>query len=682
MRPSKLGRSGCGKQGAYNYSHRHDADTIARLEVKFRECAHPDETRRRQISEELGLDLKQTKSERLDNNALRLENERLQSENLIMRESLKNVFCVPCGGRSLGAEERELYFQTLRAENILLTKEVKIQAPNPGINIPSLTPTLDQDFPPLGRDISALHQDNMPPLDLDLDAVLEILNKDMFPQPMMSQSRDTEKALMSQIANTAMEELMKLLSMNEPFWFRSLLDGKFILQRDSYQRIFHRSNCFSGPHVRIESSKDSRVVNMSGAQLVEMFLNSDKWVNLFPTIVKKAQTIQVFESGLLGNRNGALQLMNAEMHILSHLVPTREFLFLRYCKQIEVGVWTIGDVSLDSSKYKTTVSRVWRLPSGCLIEEMTQGLCRVSWVEHVEVDEKIQTHQLFRDVICGNNAYGAERWVLTLERMCERFACASAETIPSCEAGGVIRSPEGRRSIMHLAHRMVKNFCRTLDMQDNTNFPHLTRMNNGGVRVSVRMNNTEPGVPKGMILNAATSFWLPLSPQNVFDYLIDNKERAKWDVLCNGNAVHEIQRISIGSNPGNCVSIMRPFIPRENNIMIIQESYVDALGSMLVYAPFDMEAMNFASRGEDTSLLPILPSGYTISWDGQSNDLEGQSGQVDKSGGSLVTLMFQLLASSPCRISMVDIEFVGSVNTLVTSTVKKIKASLNCSNLK
>ena len=54
----------------------------------------------------------------------------------------------------------------------------------------------------------------------------------------------------------------------------------------------------------------------------------------------------------------------------------------------------------------------------------------------MEVDDKIQTHDLFRDLICGNNAYGAERWVLALERMCERIASASSETIPSCESGG------------------------------------------------------------------------------------------------------------------------------------------------------------------------------------------------------------------------------------------------------
>ncbi|XP_020232433.1 homeobox-leucine zipper protein ROC7 [Cajanus cajan] len=667
MRPSTSSGSTLGQQCVNNYRHRHNPDKIARLEEIFNECAHPDESRRRQISEELGLDAKQVKfwfqnkktqlktlNERLDNHVLRLDNARLQSENHRMSETLKNLLCVPCGGQVMGVEERELSLQILRAQNFLLNTEYEKRTTllvNNGINprllppFPSshdtsqgslqnqmpgashqytpvvTTPAIDQnipahhpdihhltsssdynipDMPPLGRDIPAINQYNMP--HLDLDAIVEIRNNDML----MRQSTNTEDALMLQIANNAMEELMKLLSMNEPFWFRSLHDGKFILQHESYQKTFPWSDCLrAGPHSRIESSKDLRVVSMSGTQLVEMFLNSDKWVDLFPTIVKKAQTIQVFESGLLGNRNGALQLMNAEMHILSHLVPTREFLFLRYCKQIEAGVWVIGDVSLDSSKYKTSVSQAWRLPSGCLIQEMTQGLCRVSWVEHVNVDDNIQTHEIFKDII-HNNAYGAERWVSTLERMCERFACASVETIPSYEAGGVIRSLEGRKSIIKLAHRMVKTFCGNLDMQGDTNFPHLTKMNDDGIRLSVHVNNTKPNAPKGMILGAATTFRLPFSPQNVFDYLIDNKERPKWDVLCCGNEGCEIQRISTGINPGNYISIMQSFIPRENNIMILQESYVDALGSMLVYAPFDTEIMSLAMKGEKTSGIQMF----------------------------------------------------------------------------
>lgn len=47
----------------------------------------------------------------------------------------------------------------------------------------------------------------------------------------------------------------------------------------------------------------------------------------------------------------------------------------------------------------------------------------------MEVDE-IQTHQLFKDLVDTQIAYGAERWLKELQRMCERFACFFDEKIP------------------------------------------------------------------------------------------------------------------------------------------------------------------------------------------------------------------------------------------------------------
>lgn len=145
--------------------------------------------------------------------------------------------------------------------------------PSPDQDISSLISTFDQD-------ISTLSQDNsITPLDdhqLDVDAILGN-NEYMLPHhPVMNTiATDTEKALMVDIANSAMDELVKLLCMNEPLWFRSMVDGKFILQRGIYERTFHRStNCLKGLRPRIESSKDSRIVSMPGTQLVDMFLNS------------------------------------------------------------------------------------------------------------------------------------------------------------------------------------------------------------------------------------------------------------------------------------------------------------------------------------------------------------------------------------------------------------------------
>lgn len=69
--------------------------------------------------------------------------------------------------------------------------------------------------------------------------------------------------------------------------------------------------------------------------------------------------------------------MNAKMHILSPFVPAREFLFIRYCKQVEAGVWVISDVSLPPSIYDNIVS-TWKFPSGCVIQETNEGSSKVS----------------------------------------------------------------------------------------------------------------------------------------------------------------------------------------------------------------------------------------------------------------------------------------------------------------
>lgn len=71
--------------------------------------------------------------------------------------------------------------------------------------------------------------------------------------------------------------------------------------------------------------------------------------------------------------------MYEELQVLSPLVPTREFYFLRYCQQIEQGMWAIADVSIDYSRVNQFVppSRSRRLPSGCLIHDMPNGYSKV-----------------------------------------------------------------------------------------------------------------------------------------------------------------------------------------------------------------------------------------------------------------------------------------------------------------
>jgi len=46
--------------------------------------------------------------------------------------------------------------------------------------------------------------------------------------------------------------------------------------------------------------------------------------------------------------------MNAELQILSPLVPIREVNFLRFCKQHAEGIWAVVDVSIDAISENST----------------------------------------------------------------------------------------------------------------------------------------------------------------------------------------------------------------------------------------------------------------------------------------------------------------------------------------
>ncbi|XP_061339718.1 homeobox-leucine zipper protein ROC8-like [Gastrolobium bilobum] len=603
---------------------------------------------------------------------------------------MKNIHCNSCGGPHIhDHEEHELVMQKLRLENAQLKDEHEKlcnligrykEEPQPELQEAHFPFTGSSTDPDLGCLLNQPVEYGSSSHDQNHGA--PIMDDDILLPNSTMECADIEKALMLEVATAAMDELVKLLRINEPLWVRSsTLDGKCTLHHETYERLFPRTNHhFRGANVFVESSKDSGIVSIRGTQLVDMILDSEKFVNLFPTIVTKADTIKVFESGMLGNQSGALQLMHEEIHILSPLVRSREFHFLRYCQQIGVGIWVIVDVSFDLFRQDTPLSRSWRHPSGCMIEEMPNGCSMVTWVEHVEVDDRIHTHRLYRDIVGTNIAYGAHRWIMELQRMGERFAFFYAENMHNYESGGVINSLEGRKSVMKLSHRMVKHFCESLNMSGKLDFPHLTVENNTGVRVAVH-KLTELGQPNGLAVAAATSLWLPLHHHKVFDFLTDDRKRAQWDILSNGKPMNKVAQITSGIYPGNCVSIIRPFIPNENNMLLLQESFTNPMGSYFVYAPIDVAQMNRIIKDErDCSVFPILPSGFVISPDGKPNAIFN-NGNVDGSGGSLLTMAFQVLICGPGGSLLFNMENVANVNALLTSTVQKIKEAFNCNTL-
>ncbi|KAJ8633947.1 hypothetical protein MRB53_027283 [Persea americana] len=78
--------------------------------------------------------------------------------------------------------------------------------------------------------------------------------------------------------------------------------------------------------------------------------------------------------------------------------------------------------------------------------------------------------------------------------------------------------------MMKLAERMINNFCSSISASNGHRWTTLSGLNDVGVRVTVP-KPTDPGQPNGVVLSAATSLWLPVSPQTVFNFFKDERTR-------------------------------------------------------------------------------------------------------------------------------------------------------------
>ncbi|KAK1303505.1 Homeobox-leucine zipper protein ROC2 [Acorus calamus] len=489
---------------------------------------------------------------------------------------------------------------------------------------------------------------------------------------------EIEKPMVIELAVAAMEELVRMAQIGEPLWVPGLDNPMEILSEEEYVRTFPRG---IGPRpfgLKSEASRETAVVIMNRINLVEILMDVNQWSTVFSGIVSRAMTLEVLSTGVAGNYNGALQVMTAEFQVPSPLVPTRESYFVRYCKQHADGTWAVVDVSLDSLR-PSPVLRCRRRPSGCLIQEMPNGYSKVTWVEHVEVDDRA-VHNIYRLLVNSGLAFGAKRWVATLDRQCERLASVMASNIPAGDIG-VITSQEGRKSMLKLAERMVISFCSGVSASTAHTWTTLSGSGAEDVRVMTRKSIDDPGRPPGIVLSAATSFWLPVPPKRVFDFLRDENSRNEWDILSNGGVVQEMAHIANGRDHGNCVSLLRVNSSNSNqsNMLILQESCTDTWGSFVIYAPVDIVAMNVVLNGGDPDYVALLPSGFAILPDSPATANNGGAITEVGTGGSLLTVAFQILVDS-VPTAKLSLGSVATVNSLIACTVDRIKAAVSGEN--
>uniref|UniRef100_A0AAU8L1D1 HDG2 n=1 Tax=Betula platyphylla TaxID=78630 RepID=A0AAU8L1D1_BETPL len=666
--------------------HRHTQHQIQEMEAFFKECPHPDDKQRKELSRELGLEPLQvkfwfqnkrtqmkTQHERHENTQLRTENEKLRADNMRYRDALSNASCPNCGGPT-AIGEMSFDEHHLRLENARLREEIdRISAiaakyvGKPVVNYPLLSPPV----PPRPLELGVGTFSGQPGIGGDqMYGAGDLLRT-------ISGPTEADKPMIIELAVAAMEELIRMAQMGEPLWMTNH-DGASILNEDEYIRTFPRGIGPRPTGFKCEASRETAVVIMNHISLVEILMDANQLSTVFSGIVSRAMTLEVLSTGVAGNYNGALQVMTAEFQVPSPLVPTRESYYVRYCKQHADGTWAVVDVSLDNLRPSPAV-RCRRRPSGCLIQEMPNGYSKVTWVEHVEVDDR-GVHNLYKQLVSSGHGFGAKRWVATLDRQCERLASAMATNIPTGDVG-VITNQEGRKSMLKLAERMVISFCAGVSASTTHTWTTLSGTGADDVRVMTRKSIDDPGRPPGIVLSAATSFWLPVSPKRVFDFLRDENSRSEWDILSNGGVVQEMAHIANGRDTGNCVSLLRVNSANssQSNMLILQESCTDPTASFVIYAPVDIVAMNLVLNGGDPDYVALLPSGFAILPDGTNT--HGGGGGIGEagSGGSLLTVAFQILVDS-VPTAKLSLGSVATVNNLIACTVERIKASLSCDN--
>ncbi|KAG8488953.1 hypothetical protein CXB51_016955 [Gossypium anomalum] len=678
--------------------HRHTPQQIQELEALFKECPHPDEKQRLELSKRLCLETRQvkfwfqnrrtqmkTQLERHENSLLRQENDKLRAENMSIREAMRNPICTNCGGPAI-IGDLSLEEQHLRIENARLKDELDRVC------------ALASKF--LGRPLSSLATSIAPPLpnsNLELGVGSNGFGGLSTTLPLgpdfgggVSNSlpvvppNGVERSMFLELALAAMDELVKMAQTDEPLWIRSLEGGREILNHDEYSRMFTPCIGIKPAGFLTEASRQTGVVIINSLALVETLMDSNRWAEMFPCMIARTSTTDVISSGMGGTRNGAIQLMHAELQLLSPLVPVREVNFLRFCKQHAEGVWAVVDVSIDTLRETSgapiTYVKCRRLPSGCVVQEMPNGYSKITWVEHVEYDES-QVHHLYRPLLSSGIGFGAQRWVATLQRQCECLAILMSSTVPTGDHTAITAS--GRRSMLKLAQRMTGNFCAGVCASTVHKWNKLNAGNvDEDVRVMTRKSVDNPGEPPGIVLSAATSVWLPVSPQRLFDFLRDERLRSEWDILSNGGPMQEIAHIAKGQDHGNCVSLLRSSAMNTNqsSMLILQETCMDAGGSLVVYAPVDIPAMQVVMNGGDSAYVALLPSGFAIIPDGPASPgptTSNGKGDSHRVGGSLLTVAFQILVNS-LPTAKLTVESVETVNNLISCTVQKIKAALQC----
>ncbi|OQU81267.1 hypothetical protein SORBI_3006G034900 [Sorghum bicolor] len=652
---------------------------IQELEAQFRVCSHPNPDVRQELATKIGLEERQVKfwfqNRRSqmkvkaygdDNKGIRQELAKLKAENEELKQRRQNPICFMCTNPIAAIQSEN--WRLLNDNTRLKDEYVRSKA-----HMDRLIREAAAEHPPSAMRSSDHH--------------LASAHMNMDPVALTGNCRTTTnlEATLTSHAARAMKEFVMLATKGEPMWVLAK-DGEKLNHQEYILQTFPGLLGLCPQGFVEEATRETDMIKGTAMDLVSILTD----------------------------------VMNVELWVQSPRLLNRSVKFLRFSKMMANGRWAVVDVSVDgiygveqegSSTSYTTGCRL--LPSGCLLEDMSGGYCKVTWVVHAEYDETTVPF-LFRPLLQSGQALGACRWLRSLQKQCEYITVLpSSHVLPSSSSSSAISTlGVGRRSVMELAGQMMVSFYAAVSgpvivpATSSVNEWRLVSNGNGTERVEafvrlVTWNCADimPGEPSVTVLSATTTVWLPGTPPLcVFEYLCDLQRRGEWDTHVDAGEVKELSSVATSPQlPGNnVVSVLEPTTvvtdeTESSKVLILQETSTDVSCFLVVYSLIEESLMRGIMDGRERSNIFVLPSGFAILPDGHGKAHadhtaanSSNSAPIDSrnnNAGSIVSVAFQTLLPGNLSSNLDNTGAFEDARLQVCHAITKIKAAVGASNI-
>lgn len=86
-----------------------------------------------------------------------------------------------------------------------------------------------------------------------------------------SEIQEMENSVMVETAVNAMDELLELFRGNEPLWVKSPTNERYLIHRETYDKLFPKISHINSSSSWIESSRHSGLVTITARHLIDIF---------------------------------------------------------------------------------------------------------------------------------------------------------------------------------------------------------------------------------------------------------------------------------------------------------------------------------------------------------------------------------------------------------------------------